>query len=692
MEPLDYARLDRGADCNYWEWDPTIRREVRRAYPDAEFDWAEGQLRAYGETVGHEIAPNAARVDRVGPELHTHDRRGDRIDRVEYPPGQAANERLTYGDHRLTHDAFHAPPGREEPVGLVHPLSMQTLLCFADAGFACPVSMTTGAALVLDRVDDGSLDAYLDRLTTDDPAAHVEGAMFLTERQGGSDVGANAVTAEPVTDVGSADDAADAADAPGRATDPLSGADRAVYELSGEKWFCSNVDAQGALVTARTPDAPEGTDGLSLFLVPHRLPTADEGATDSVDGEHDDSAGEDHAGGPDKAAAGEHGDSAGGTADAIPGDGRGLPESADPVLHSDVATPTGGDGTLNAKRVRRLKDKLGTLAVPTGEVEFDGAIGYLVGDRQEGFRAMTEMINYERLTNATGAVGLMGRALLESKVWAANREAFGDRIDQYPLLRRDLSEWTVTYEAAAAFAFEATRWYDRRTRAVRDTGPDGPTPSDTDHARRAMRLLTPVAKLVTADLAVEFASEACEVVGGNGYVRGYTTARLLRDAQVLPIWEGTSNVLSLETLRVFDRLDAHEVLFPLVREKLDRARETDRLPEVTDAVEDRFVELQNALGTLATASDAYAQYHAKRLADLVFEVVAAAVLLAEAVEAAENGRGRPALVVTQFVRQRFDDRAANGITSGSTVGDDYFDALARYGSVSVDEARDVGLE
>ena len=666
-EPLAYATLDRGLDCNYWEWDPTIRREARRAYPDEEFDWAAEELRAYGETVGYEIAHDAARVDRHGPTLHTHDRRGSRIDRVEYPPGQADNERRTYGDHRLTHDAFHAPPGRDEPVGLVHPLSMQTLLCFADVGFACPASMTTGAALVVDRADGGSVDAYLDRLTTDDPERHVEGAMFLTERQGGSDVGANAVTAEPV-----------ATPTAGRTRDPISGEERAVYELSGEKWFCSNVDAQGALVTARTPGAPEGTKGLSLFLVPHRLPAAT--ADDSPQGE-----GSTRDGGTDATRPGRTDT----VQDAIPGDGRGLPEAPDPVLRSDVATPAGGRGVTNDLRVRRLKDKLGTVSVPTGEIEFDGATGYLIGEETNGFRAMTEMINYERLTNATGAVGLMGRALLEAKVWAANRDAFGERIDQFPLLRRDLSELTVTHEAAAAFAFEATRWYDRRTRAVRETGPSGPVPTDPERAERTMRLLTPIAKLVTADLAVEFASEACELLGGNGYVRGYTTPRLLRDAQVLPIWEGTSNILSLETLRVFDELDAHELLVPLVRDRLDRAREVGLFPDVTDEIAAQFVDLQTALGRLATESDRYAQYHAKELAELTFEVVAASVLLAEAVEAAENGRGRPGLVVTQFVRDRFVDRDARGITSGTTVGDDHFDALARYGSVSVEAVRNV---
>ena len=578
-DPIDYGALDAGRDCNYWAYDPTLRREAARAYPEEEFAWAEDVLRSYGEVVGTEIADNADVIDRHDPELHTYDADGEVVNEVEYHPLQVDNERRTYGEFRLTHDAFHPPPGRDDPVGLIHPLTMQALLCFADVGFACPASMTTGAALVLEKFDDGTLAKYFDRLTAADYDRHVEGAMFLTEKQGGSDVGAVETVAEPRPD-GS-------------------------YALSGEKWFCSNVDAQGALVLARTPDAPEGTAGLSLFLVPHTLP----------------------------------------------------------------------DGTPNDLRVRRLKDKLGTLSVPTGEIVYEGATGYLVGETERGFRQMTEMLNYERLTNATGAVGVMGRALLEAKVHAASREAFGDRIQEYPLLRRDLAGMTVDYEAAAAFAFEAARWYDRRERLWPD--------DDGTDAYRLTRLLVPVAKYKTAELCVETTAYAMEVLGGNGYVRDHVTERLFRDAQVLPIWEGTANLLSLDVLRALDREDAAEALFPLVREHLERA-EGPLLASLVGTVEGRFRELQSALGRLAAGDADAAQYHAKRLADLLFDVVAAAVLLSEARSRLDGaGDAREALVAEWFVRTRFGDDEAYGITGvdGPRPGDDRFDAIARYGSV-----------
>ncbi len=579
-DPIDFGAYESGRDCNYWALDPTLRREAERAYPDEEFAWAEPVLDELGHATGHRLAHAAAEADRTGMELRTYDRHGEVANEVTYPAEIAELERTAYEEFRLTHDAFHAPPDREEPVGLIHTLSMQTLLSFVGAGFVCPASMTTGAAIVLDEFDDGSLEPYFRGLTAADLDDHIEGAMFLTEKQGGSDVGANQVRAEPQPD-GS-------------------------YELYGEKWFCSNIDAQGALALARTPDAPAGTEGLSLFLVPRVRP----------------------------------------------------------------------DGELNDSLFRRLKDKLGTRNVPTGEIVFEGAEAQLVGEEGEGFRAMAEMMNFERLTNATGAVGNMGRALVEAKVRAANREAFGETIQDYPLMQRDLVELTVDYEAAAAFTFEAARFYDQYSR---DEPARADAPDD-ESAFKLMRLLVPIAKYKTARMAVDTASYAMEVLGGNGYVNGWTTEQLLRDAQVLPIWEGTSNILSLDLLRVLDREAAHEALLPHVRELLDV--DHPYLRPLADDVDDRFGELQEALVTLAAEDDEYAQYHAKRLADLVFDVVAAALLLDQAQTAIEaDDDARTALVAAFFVGDRFGDDEAYGVTSGDRAGMAGFDAIARYGRV-----------
>jgi len=343
--PFDYNTFDEGRHVNYWELNPVLQDEAERLYPDNEFAWAEEKLDEFGHIVGHTIADNADRIDQHGPELQTHDKHGELLNEVQYHPDQFENERLIY-EHGIVADAFHAPPGRDEPVGLLHTLTEQLLLSYADTGLVCAQSMTSGAALALRNHDhSGDYTEYLNRLTTRDYESAIEGAMFLTEEQGGSDVGANETVAEPVTTPRQETEAS----APeAKAAQDGGELQTREYELTGEKWFCSNIDAQGTLALGRRPDAPEGTKGLSLFLVPHDLPS----------------------------------------------------------------------GELNDQRYRRLKDKLGTESVPTGEVEFDSTTGYLVGEPERGFKYMTTMVNWERVTNAVGAVGIIGRLLLESKIQA----------------------------------------------------------------------------------------------------------------------------------------------------------------------------------------------------------------------------------------------------------------------------------
>ena len=598
-DAIDYAGLDAGRDCNYWNLDRTLRFEAERAYDEDDREWAAEKLAEWGEIVGNEIAENAAVVDRHGPKLHTYDRHGDVVNDVEYHPLQAENERLAY-EHGIVADGFRAPPGRDESLGLLHHLLMNGLLSYADPGFACPVAMTGGAALVLEKFDDGALDEFYHGLTARNHERLIEGAMFLTEKQGGSDVGANETTPRPTerTYSGTGAEGKEGTEAEAEAD---------VYELVGEKWFCSNVDAEGTLVLARRPDAPDGTEGLSLFLVPH----------------------------------------------------------------------TAADGELNDQLYRRLKDKLGTISVPTAEVELTGAEGYLIGEPEEGFAYMTEMLNLERLHNAFASVGIMGRALLESKVHAANREAFGETIDQYPLMRRDLVDMAVDYEAAAAFVFAAGQQFERREA----------TEPGTDEHREAfqlMRALVPVAKHRTGRMAVDTASYACEVLGGNGYVEEFVTERLLRDAQVLPIWEGTSNILSLDLLRALDREDAHEALLPFVQDDLEAVEHPAVLP-AAELVEEAFVDFQNALGTLATADRDYAQHEAKQLANLLFDVVTGARLCDHAQHAIEaDGDARKALVATWFARTRFGQEDARGITDGEALPDEHFDAIVRYAAVEPD--------
>jgi len=590
--PFDYGAFEEGRHLNYWTLEPALEREAARVYPEDEYEWAEPILESFAQTVGETLADNSDAIDEHGPILHTYDKRGDLRNEVEYHPAQFENERLSY-ESGMVADAFHPPPGREDPVGLLHTLTMQTVLSYVDAGLVCPVSMTAGAALVLRNHDDeGLYDRFFRQLTSRTYEDLIQGAMFLTEEQGGSDVGAAETVAERVA-VADLETAAETATAAQDGGIP----DDRIYHLNGEKWFCSNIDGQGTLALARRADAPDGTAGLSLFLVPHEFP----------------------------------------------------------------------DGDLNHQIYRRLKDKLGTESVPTGEVEFDGTTGYLIGEPERGFKYMTTMLNWERVTNATGAVGIIGRGLLESKIYAANREAFGQTIDQFPLMKRDLVDMQVDFEAALTFAMEASRYLDRYERD-----------HDDREAFKLMRTLVPVAKHRTARMAIDSASYAMEIQGGNGYVSDFVTHRLYRDAQVLPIWEGTSNILSLDLLRALEKEDAHEVLFPLIEDYLEGIAHP-ALVAVADTVRSHFETLQEALLTLASQDDEYAQQEAKQLADLLFDIVTASILLAKAQHRIdEHDDAREGIVATWFVREILESTEGRGILDGDTLPIEHFDAVVRY--------------
>jgi alkylation response protein AidB-like acyl-CoA dehydrogenase len=212
MDAIDYGQFEEGRHCNYWNLDQTIQRELARVYPDEAFAWAEPRLSDFGGVVGQVMADNADYVDRHGPELHTHDKHGAVQNLVRYPAEQVETERLAYGAGVVA-DSFRAPPGRDDPLPLTHYLGMLYLLSYAEtSGFVCPMAMTAGAALVLEKFDDGELKPYYDALTSRSRADLIEGAMFLTEKQGGSDVGAAETTAEYDEETG-------------------------YWRLTGEKWF-----------------------------------------------------------------------------------------------------------------------------------------------------------------------------------------------------------------------------------------------------------------------------------------------------------------------------------------------------------------------------------------------------------------------------------------------------------------------
>jgi acyl-CoA dehydrogenase len=195
------------------------------------------------------------------------------------------------------------------------------------------------------------------------------------------------------------------------------------------------------------------------------------------------------------------------------------------------------DGRLNGLRVDRLKDKLGTRKVPTAELMLEGARAELVAQPFNGTRAIEPMLMVTRMWNSVCAVASMRRGLALARSYAARREAFGQPLDRQPLHVDTLAALEAETWGAFLMTFLLVELNGRHERGEID-----------DEQRALLRLITPLTKLVTGKQAVAVVSEVVESFGGAGYVEDTGLPALLRDAQVLPIWEGTTNVLSLDAL------------------------------------------------------------------------------------------------------------------------------------------------
>jgi len=293
----------------------------------------------------------------------------------------------------------------------------------------CSLACTAGLIKAIQRCgSDEMRRAWLPRLLDRDYDRRWHGAQFVTEVQGGSDVGANACVARPAGGEG-------------------------LWRIDGEKWFCSNVSADLYVVSARPVGAPDGTAGIGLFLVPRRL----------------------------------------------------------------------DDGRPNGVMIRRLKSKLGTRTLPTAEVDFEGALAHQLGQPEKGFKMlMGVVINTSRLAVATGCCGMMRRAWVEASHYARAREAFGQRLIEFPAVRQQLAEMRALATAGLASTLFVAALEDRLAAAG--------VPPETDPLYRTAVNLNKYVCSVDAGLVVH---HAIEILGGNGTIEEFSPPpRLYREVPV----------------------------------------------------------------------------------------------------------------------------------------------------------------
>jgi acyl-CoA dehydrogenase len=302
----------------------------------------------------------------------------------------------------------------------------------------------------------------------------------------------------------------------------------------------------------------------------------------------------------------------------------------------------GDDGKLRNIQLHRLKDKLGTRALPTAELTLDGTPAELVKGTADGVRNITPMLNITRTWNAVMAAAGMRRGIALARDYARRRHAFGAPLSDKPLHQDTLAALQAELEAAFHLTFFVVELLGKR-----ETG------ELTDDERAILRVLTPIAKLLTGKQAVGVASEVLECFGGAGYVEDTGLPRLLRDAQVLPIWEGTTNVLSLDTLRAIARDGSLEHL----RKRVERLSQTKdhRLAEAGQLARESFVHATEWLSTAQQQGPAEVEAGARRFALTLGRSVALALLVHHAQWALNTeGDPRPRAAARRFAQQGID--------------------------------------
>ncbi len=300
------------------------------------------------------------------------------------------------------------------------------------------------------------------------------------------------------------------------------------------------------------------------------------------------------------------------------------------------------DGRLKNLHINRLKDKFGTRKLPTAEMTLDGVDAIPVTGLENGVRSITPMLNITRTWNSVGAVLGMQRAVALARDYSRKREAFGAPLIEKPLHVDTLAEMVAETQGAFLLTFRIVELLGRIEEGEA-------TPAE----ELVSRLLTPIGKLTTGKQAVAIASEALEAFGGAGYVNDTGLPRLLADAQVLPIWEGTTNVLSLDTLRALKQEGIWQAFTEDSRTRLSSVTE----PRLAPAVEKATQALEHASRWLeAHASErSLAEAGARRFAMTLGRATELVLLADHAQWCLDQGKGDRALAAARrFATSRID--------------------------------------
>lgn len=325
------------------------------------------------------------------------------------------------------------------------------------------------------------------------------------------------------------------------------------------------------------------------------------------------------------------------------------------------------DGGPNPMRIRRLKDKLGTVGVATGEIDLIDTYAVEVASPPDGLKLMMEALEFSRIHNALASAGLQRRAFVEALGYARRRVVFGRPMTDYPMVREEILKVMAQLDASVALAFAAAHAFEAGAAASDAAGPE----------RTWLRLVTALAKYHTAEEANVACRAAIEIIGGNAYTYDMVTPRLLRDAQAMTVWEGPANIQALELLRLLQPRYGAAAMFG------DRVRRAaaglpQRMVELRETLAAALADVDGAIALFAGEAGA-PERHARRLLALMADTLAVALLAEEASEG--PGDERKFLVARLFVRQRFRPLPRRGIVPGEDRALASFDALVDYATI-----------
>ncbi len=495
-----------------WYDEPHVRALNRRTLDAGRLARLEERAAAFGAAVAG-IGELVRRTDARRPELDSWDGAGNRVERVVFDAAYHETGRVVWRSGVV---ADTAEPGRSfEQATLLYLLSHE-----GEMGHGCPVTCTVGLIRSLRRrATPEVVNRFLPALASADYDAADRGAQFLTEVQGGSDVGANVAAAAPAGD--------------------------GTWRISGEKWFCSVADADQFLVTARPEGARPGTAGLGCFLVPRHV-----------------------------------------------------------------------DGAINGFRIRRLKDKLGTRAMASAEIDFEGAVAWPIGPIDEGFKtAVSAMLNSSRWLNAVGNTGILARAYAEASSYARHRQAFGVRIGEFPAVRAILARMKLEWLAALH-----STWLLTGLDEAVDTG------AAADDAVAIHRFLVNANKYLVSTACTRAVHDAIELLGGNGAIESFSVLpRLLRDSVVYEQWEGTHNVLAAQVRRDLGRLGLAGAVLDMAMTMVKSTGHPELEPAATAA--GAALDELSGLVQRCIADDDYGAYHFRGVLGRMMRAVQGAALL-----------------------------------------------------------------